>query len=132
MKVNFHPASPILRVDNIDKSIEYYLDSLGFKLDWNWEDRIASVSRQKSNIMLSCGDQGLGKAWVYIGISDVEMLYQEYKNSGAMIRQSPKNFSWAYEMQIEDLDSNVLRFGSEPKDGVPFGPWLDMNGKLWE
>ena len=25
------------------------------------------------------------------------------------------NYSWAYEMRIEDPDGHVLRFGSEPK-----------------
>ncbi|MGH7452221.1 MAG: hypothetical protein ACRENG_12815 [bacterium] len=34
-------------------------------------------------------------------------------------------------MQIEDLDGNVLRFGSEPKTDQPFGEWLDMHGDHW-
>ena len=34
-------------------------------------------------------------------------------------------------MQIEDPDGNVLRMGSEPKEGQPFGPWRDMHGELW-
>src|SRR5262245_2543879 len=39
--------------------------------------------------------------------------------------------SWACEMQVEDLDGNVLRFGSEPKPHERFGPWRDMRGDLW-
>jgi hypothetical protein len=35
------------------------------------------------------------------------------------------------EMQIEDLDGNVLRFGSDPRKDEPNGPWLDMNGDRW-
>jgi hypothetical protein len=34
-------------------------------------------------------------------------------------------------MQVEDLDGNVLRFGSDPIKGQPYGEWLDMNGRLW-
>jgi hypothetical protein len=34
-------------------------------------------------------------------------------------------------MQVEDLDGNVLRLGSEPKENEPFGEWLDMNGRVW-
>lgn len=34
-------------------------------------------------------------------------------------------------MQVEDLDGNVLRFGSEPIAGAPFGEWLDMHGRIW-
>jgi hypothetical protein len=34
-------------------------------------------------------------------------------------------------MQIEDLDGNVLRLGSEPQAGAPYGEWLDMRGDRW-
>ena len=61
----------------------------------------------------------------------VEGLFEEYRGKGARIRQGPTNFSWALEMQVEDLDGNVLRLGSEPREGEPHGPWLDMHGDLW-
>lgn len=32
-------------------------------------------------------------------------------------------------MQVEDLDGNVLRLGSEPKENQPTGEWLDMDGR---
>ncbi len=35
-------------------------------------------------------------------------------------------------MQVEDLDCNVLRMGSEPKPGGAFGEWGDMRGELWQ
>jgi hypothetical protein len=31
----------------------------------------------------------------------------------------PRNFEWAYEMRVEDLDGNVLRIGSEPRSDIP-------------
>jgi hypothetical protein len=34
-------------------------------------------------------------------------------------------------VQVEDLDGNVLRFGSDTLAGQPFGEWLDMNGRVW-
>jgi hypothetical protein len=34
-------------------------------------------------------------------------------------------------MQIQDLDGNVLRMGSDTKSDEPFGPWLDMRGERW-
>jgi hypothetical protein len=40
--------------------------------------------------------------------------------SGARIRQEPENYSWAYEMQVEDPNGHVLRFGSEPLKDRPF------------
>jgi ketosteroid isomerase-like protein len=42
-----------------------------------------------------------------------------------------RNYAWAYEMQVEDLDGSVLRLGSEPKENEPIGEWLDMHGCRW-
>lgn len=121
MKINFHPTSPIFRVSNLAKSVAYYESKLGFKVDWTHEDNFASMSRGQANLLLCQGDQGKGEAWVYIGVGDSEMLFKEFKMKGAKIRQGPTNFSWALEMQVEDLDGNVIRFGSDPKSDVPFG-----------
>jgi hypothetical protein len=68
---------------------------------------------------------------VWIGVPDVTTLHEELVAKGAMIRQPPTNFEWALEMQLTDLDGNVLRLGSEPLPGRPFGPWLDMHGRYW-
>ena len=77
------------------------------------------------------GDQGHLGTWIWIGVSDADALLEEYRASGAKIRHPPTNYAWAYEMQVEDLDGNVLRLGSEPKDDEPFGEFLDMNGVRW-
>lgn len=50
----------------------------------------------------------------------------------ARIREPPTSFPWALEIRVEDPDSSVLRFGSEPTADQPFGPWMDMHGDLWE
>lgn len=130
--MNFHTASPILRVTKLENSLDYYQYKLGFSVDWVHKNNFASVTRGKANILLCEGDQGQGKAWIYIGVGDTEQLFQEYKRSGAFIRQEPTNFFWAMEMQVEDIDGNVIRFGSDPKKNEPYGPWLDMDGKIWK
>ena len=38
---------------------------------------------------------------------------------------------FASEMQIEDLDGNVLRIGSDTRKDKPMGDWLDMYGHRW-
>lgn len=124
-----------MRVKNAAASIQYYVKILGFKKDWQFPEGespfFASVSRGRCHIFLSEGDQGNPGAWVWIGVEDADALLNEYRSSGAKIRHPPTNYSWAYEMQVEDLDGNVLRLGSEPKKDQPTGEWLDMNGKVW-
>jgi catechol 2,3-dioxygenase-like lactoylglutathione lyase family enzyme len=126
----FECVTPILRVKSVTRSIDYYERKLGFRLDWRGPI-FASVSRGKSAIFLSEGDQGHAGAWVWVGVSDCDAMLKEYRRTKAKIRHLPANYSWAYEMQVEDLDGNVLRMGSEPKAGKPIGEWLDMRGRRW-
>jgi len=128
MPQEFRNATPIFRVANLRASIEYYVTVLGFKLDWEYPF-VASVSRGRCGIFLAEGDQGNPGTWTWIGVSDADTLFDEYQDKGAKVRKA--NFKWAYEMQVEDLDGNVLRLGSEAKPDVPLGPWRDMHGDRW-
>ena len=124
----FAGATPIFRVQSVSASIDYYVRCLGFKVDWQ-APPIASVSRGHCHIFLSEGDQGNPGTWVWIGVDDA--LFEEYRARGAKVRHPPTNYSWAYEMQVVDLDGNVLRLGSEPRENEPIGEWLDMHGRRW-
>jgi predicted enzyme related to lactoylglutathione lyase len=126
----FEGSQPILRVSNLEASVRYYVDVLGFGIDFY--ESIASVSRGRCALFLVQGDQGNPGSWVWVGVSDVDSVHAEYVRSGAKIRQAPTNFPWACEMQIEDLDGNVLRMGSEPRPNQPIGSWRDMHGALWK
>lgn len=128
--IPFGPATPVLRVSNVEASVQYYTKALGFTFNWG-HNKFASVRRGKCEVFLCEGDQGHPGSWLWIGVSDVESLFAHLRNSGARIRHAPSNFPWALEMQVEDLDGNILRFGSDPKKDEPWGEWLDMNGHRW-
>ena len=64
-------------------------------------------------------------------MEDAAAFADELRERGAKIRHPPTNYPWAYEMQVEDPDGNVLRFGSDPKKDEPYGPFMDMHGQLW-
>jgi catechol 2,3-dioxygenase-like lactoylglutathione lyase family enzyme len=108
---------PILRVASLPASLRYYVKVLGFAVDWGdaAESEMASVSRDGHAIMLCQNRQGQPGTWIWIGVHDIEPLFEEYRERGARFRQHPVNRPWAYEMQVEDPDGHVLRFGSEPK-----------------
>ncbi len=128
--VTFEGGCPILRVKDLAASIDYYVRVLGFKTDWQ-TPYFASVGRGKFHVFLSYGDQGHAGSWVWIGVDDAAALLEEYQRTGAKIRHAPTNYQWAYEMQVEDLDGNVLRLGSDNKKDEPIGEWLDMDGQRW-
>jgi catechol 2,3-dioxygenase-like lactoylglutathione lyase family enzyme len=113
--VRFEGSAPILRVENMEASLHFYVDLLGFtNADWGG-DEFTNVTRDGAGIYLCLRGQGRGAAWVWIGVEDAEKLHEEYKARGVAIREEPVNHAWAIEFQVEDPDGNVLRFGSDPK-----------------
>ncbi len=129
-KIAFGGVNPVLRVSSVTASVDYYTRVLDFRVSFQYPD-FASVERGRCGLFLCEGDQGNPGSWVWIDGVDVEKVYEEFRASGAKIRNLPTNYEWALEMQVEDLDGNVLRIGSDPKKGQPIGDWLDMRGVRW-
>lgn len=109
---------PILYVRNFAASLDYYVNVLGFRKEWDWGDPpdIGSVERDGFSIMLCEGEQGHPGTWIWMGVEDAEQYYEEYKVSGAKIREHPISYPWAYELRIEDPDGHVIRIGAGPKE----------------
>ena len=101
----------------MNRCLEFYVDLLGFrKADWG-DENFTLVSRDNTGIYLCKGAQGLPGTWIWIGFDgDIFSLYEHLKNSGVTIKLPPTNFSWAYEMQVQDPDGHILRFGKEPNE----------------
>ncbi len=121
----FEGLTPILNVRSVPASIDHYVNVLSFKKAWDWGDppTFGCVSRDEVCIFFCEGGQGGPGTWLSIFVRDVDALHEEYKQSGATIRQPPTNFSWGMrEMNIEDPDGHRLRMGcgtEEPADDVP-------------
>jgi catechol 2,3-dioxygenase-like lactoylglutathione lyase family enzyme len=105
---------PILRVEDLDVSLDYYIRALGFVKEWH-APGMASVGRDGFSIMLSEGDQGSPGTWVWIGVEDADRLYAEWTALGARIAEEPANYPWAYEFRVADPDGHILRIGSDPR-----------------
>jgi catechol 2,3-dioxygenase-like lactoylglutathione lyase family enzyme len=121
-RTRFEHAEPILSVADMTASVRYYIDVLGFRnADWGGDD-FTAVTRDGACIYLCRGAQGHPGTWAWVGVEDAAVLYAEYAKSGARIRKGPHNHPWALEIEVEDLDGHVLRFGSEPLSDQPFGP----------
>jgi predicted lactoylglutathione lyase len=114
---------PILAVKDISVSLDYYVNALGFQKDWFYQKdafAISGVSRDDLSIYLCQGPQGNPSTWVWIGVANVDDFYEQCKSRRARIRQAPTNYSWAYEMRVEDPDGHVLRIGSDSKANEPY------------
>lgn len=127
----FDSAVPVLRVRDVQASIAYYRDALGFEVRWGAGEGFACIARDRCTLFLTDDRQSQPRMWVWVGVEDVRCLHEQYVAAGAKIRNPPNNFEWTFEMQVEDLDGNVLRMGSEPEKDRPLGVWRDGDGVLW-
>jgi len=103
------------------ESLTFYVDILGFKnADWG-NEHFTSIQRDKTGLYLCKGGQGQPGTWVWIGFDgDIFHLYQNLQAKAVKIKMPPTNFSWAYELQVEDPNGHVLRFGTDPDQNQPF------------
>lgn len=113
---------PVLRVNDLAVSLDYYTRKLGFGIDWTSPGAFASISRDACTIFLCEGGQGHAGTWVWIPANSSDLLFAEYRASGALIRQPPTNFPWgSRELQVTDPDGHVLRFASDATPTEPNG-----------
>lgn len=112
-EVVFEGTQSILRVADLGAAVAFYVDKLGFtNASWALAD-FTSVSRGRASIFLCQGGQGRGGAWVWIGVDDADELHRQYVAAGVNVILPPTRYAWALEFHVEDLDGNVLRFGSD-------------------
>jgi hypothetical protein len=115
--------APQFLVDDLNTSIAYFRDKLGFNLDFCYESFYASVSRDGFAIHLKCApksasDRALRKQHehldAYIAVTGVALLHNELLSRGALIIEPLAEKPWlCEEFLVEDPDGYILCF-SEP------------------
>ncbi|MFF7110374.1 glyoxalase superfamily protein [Pseudomonas sichuanensis] len=121
--MQFAAAIPILRIFSVDKAREFYLDFLGFTLDW--EHRFAAnlplymqVHRDGLILHLSehHGDATPGSA-IFARVEDLKALEGELQaKQYGYSRPHAEKVDWGLEMQIADPFGNRLRFCQQIDD----------------
>jgi len=116
-------ARPVLHVSNVEASLRFYVDRLGFTVPWRFDDDgrvfVAQVDRQGCALILS--DQWpekVGKGLMFISlnvepetheaaVAALDALRAELEARGALV----KDGKWGYRLLVvEDLDGNQLFF----------------------
>ena len=101
---------PSLTVEDMARRLRYHVGLLGFESAAWSADEFAHVVRDSRGLYLCRRGQGRPGAWVGI---DARALYETYRERGAIVRRPPEDRPRGLEMQIEEPDGNVLRFGSD-------------------
>jgi uncharacterized glyoxalase superfamily protein PhnB len=116
-------ARPVLHVSDVEASLRFYMDQLGFTSPWRYDEngrvRIAQIDRQGCALILS--DQWpekIGKALMFISLN-VEPATHEVATAALDALRAEletkavpvKDGSWGYRiLVIDDPDGNQLFF----------------------
>jgi uncharacterized glyoxalase superfamily protein PhnB len=119
MLTHFPNAVPEIPVTNVEKAAEYYVNALGFHLDWhNGQDGIAGISQGECRMFLTdaafrqhYGSAGPVMVWLNLeSKQEVDELYHRWAEAGAKILAEPEDKPWHLrEFRVADLDGNQLR-----------------------
>jgi uncharacterized glyoxalase superfamily protein PhnB len=129
-KPGFTWITPVLCVENVAKSLEYYEQVLGFEISWKWSESeafgiscdpsFACVTRGQCSLFLCEQGQGNPGSWNCLNVDtleELEELFRQYTDSGAHIIEEPQDRSWGMrEMLVADLDGNTFRLGCQLRD----------------
>jgi catechol 2,3-dioxygenase-like lactoylglutathione lyase family enzyme len=121
-EIAFEPAIPILRVYDIPKALEFYVECLGFTLDWQHQFEpdmplYMQVSHGDLKLHLSehYGDGTPGTA-VYIRTTGARAFFARLKAKRARFARPGANHD---EATLTDPFGNILRFdGSKRGEGT--------------
>jgi catechol 2,3-dioxygenase-like lactoylglutathione lyase family enzyme len=117
-------ARPVLHVKNVDASLRFYVNLLGFTSTWRYDEegiaRVAQVDRQGCALILAnnLAPEKIGKGVIFISlnvepatpeaaVAALDALRTELKAKGVPVEEG----SWDYRLLVvNDLDGNQLLF----------------------
>jgi len=113
-------ARPVLHVADVEASLRFYVDRLGFTSPWRYDEdgkaHVAQVERQGCALILAdTWPEKIGKGLTFISlnfepdaqVAALDALRVEFESRGATVREG----SWGYRLLVvDDLDGNQLFF----------------------
>jgi hypothetical protein len=116
-------ARPIVSVVDVEASLRFYIDQLGFTSPWRYDEggkvHIAQVDRQGCALILAdTWPEKIGKALLFVSlnvephsheaaIAAIDELRVEFEAKGVAVKEG----SWGYRLLVvNDLDGNQLLF----------------------
>ena len=110
---------PQLRMTNAERTQAFYLEQLGFNVDWQHQFEpglplFLQISRAGQTIFLTghAGDCQPGGA-VYFWVPDADACYTAFTSKGVQPTKAIEDMPWGVrEFLLTDPDGNHLRFGT--------------------
>lgn len=111
---------PQLRILRADRSLPFYVDGLGFSVDWEHRFEpgfplFVQITREGQTLFLTehVDDCEVGGA-VYLMVPDVDECHRRFLANGVTPAEPPQDTPWdTREMLVKDPDGNRLRFATD-------------------
>ena len=119
-------VAPVLQVADLEHSLAFYRDQLGFDLEFEYEGFYASVIRDGCRVHLNCAaplarDQEAFESAEHLdacfGVEDAATLANAFALSGAAFSVPLRNMPYGREFYIRDPDGYILGF-IQPNDSA--------------
>lgn len=109
--------SPVLPVNDVEETIKWYEEKLGFHTDFTWEEpaTYAVISRDGIKIHLTKKDDDFQPSRVhtalYVFVFEVDEVFEEFKSKGVDARE-PQTYDYGMrDFDLYDLNGFRLTFG---------------------
>lgn len=118
---------PVLAVNNIDDTIRFYRDVLGFECA-NRMDGWAALCRDNVELMISLPnahepfEKPTLTGSIYFNTSDVDGLWEQIKDKSNIVYPIENFFYGMREFAIRDNNGYILQFGQEISDPAQIPP----------
>ena len=124
----FPAPVPEIPATSVEKSAAYYVNALGFTLDWG-DDKggIAGISRGNCRLFITnrsfrdpCGNVGPTLFWLNLDSkAEVDELFAQWKAAHANIVAEPEDKPWKLrEFMVADPDGNLIRVFYDFRDEI--------------
>ena len=114
--------SPQLLVGDLESSIEFYTEILGFDLDFRHDDFYAGIIKEGYSIHLKLGKPSTDERQskrdnedldIVFSVEGIENLYQEYAARSVEFTQPLRDMAYGKEFYVVDPDGYILGFLEE-------------------
>jgi uncharacterized glyoxalase superfamily protein PhnB len=110
----------VLAVNDLEKSEQYFIERLGFKLKFRTEGW-SFINLQDFHVMLGhCSDEAPAKEtnnhsyFAYINCDGIDSLFDEYKDNGVKFTQEISDKPWGLrEFGVVTPEGHRIMFGQE-------------------
>jgi len=121
-KSRIKKMSPQLLVSDLDSSMEFYTEKLGFDVDFRYENFYSGIIKEGCSIHLKLGipvrEERQNKRDnedldIVFSVQGIEDLYEEYSARSVEFTQPLRDMAYGKEFYVADPDGYILGFLEE-------------------